>query len=377
MSSALASLWRSRRLQWFFEPMLTCICLVFLFLLTLLGTLYQVDHGLYEAQQRFYNSYYLLLGGWCPFPGTQTVMGVLLFNLSGYMVNMLLAPRIRAGIITIHGGLMMMLLGGAVTHHFAQESQLTLAEGQIGNVTAGYHNWELALIRETDGKRDVRAVDADNLAPGQTIDFGLTGVVVKVEQYFRSCLVEMSGAAANPPQSRMNIPALKAVPGNKEPERNIAGGVFTVAVGSETQRFLLFGEEDVSARPIDLNGQSHWLVLRHKRFQMPMTIELKEFIRDMHPGTEMARAFSSKVIMHADGAERNVTIAMNQPLRHRGYTLYQSSYREDPQSGAQWSTFSVVHNYGRLIPYISTSLIVLGMLWHFGVMLVERARKKA
>lgn len=372
--SSRRTLWP--RIQWLFEPKLTCVCLVFLFLLTLLGTLYQVKHGLFEAQQRYYNSYVLFLGGWCPFPGTQTVLGVLLLNLSGYMVNLLLAPRLRAGILAIHGGLLMMILGGAVTHHFAQESQLTLAEGDAANVTADYRDWELALMRETsDGRRDVHAVDASRLRDGETVDFGVAGIAVKTERFFDCCLVDMKAEVSSPPLSRMNIQGLRPVPRNTEPERNIAGGIFEVSANGTMQKFLLFGEEDASAQSISTKDGDYWLVLRHRRYPMPMAITLKDFVREMHPGTEMAKAFSSKVTLHADGTERDVTVSMNKPLRHRGYTFYQSSYREDPQSSAQWSTFAVVHNYGRLLPYVSTALIVLGMIWHFGEMLLARARK--
>ena len=376
MSGAVSSLWRSRRVQWFFEPKLTCLCLVFLFLLTFFGTLYQVDHGLFAAQQTFYNSYFLMLYNFLPFPGTQTVLGVLLFNLCGYLVNMLFKEKVKFGIVIIHVGLVMMLLGGAITHHFAQESQLTLAEGEASNVTAAYHDWELALIRDDGEKKDVRAVDSDDLKDGQTVDFSVPGLRVTAEKYFVSCLVNMNGAPANPPQSRMNIADLRSVPLNKEPERNIAGGIFAVQSGKETQRFLLFGEGDVSTQPVDIGGQPYWLVLRHKRFQIPMTISLAEFKREMHPGTQLAKGFSSRVTMTADGTERDVTISMNKPLRHRGYTLYQSSFREDQQTGAKSSTFSVVHNYGRLLPYISTGTIVFGMVWHFVFMLIKRTKQR-
>ena len=375
MSGALKKFWWSPRVQWFFEPKLTCVCLVFLFLLTLLGTIYQVDHGLFQAQVKFYNSYYLTFFGFIPFPGTQLVLGVLLFNLLGYLINMLMMPKVKFGIVMIHVGLVMMLVGGAVTHHFAEESQLTLVEGESSNVTAAYHDWELALMSEDGAKRDVRAVDADTLRDGGDVDFGVPGLRVSVEKVFESCLVNMQAEVANPPMSRMNIADLRRVPLNKEPERNIAGGVFEVMFDGKSQRFLLFGEGDASAQSIDIGGKPHWLVLRHKRFPIPITLQLAQFNREMHPGTDMARAFSSKVNMAADGTERELTISMNKPLRHRGYTLYQASYREDPQTGTKASTFAVVHNYGRLLPYISTGIIVGGMIWHFVVMLIKRAKR--
>ena len=91
------SLWYSPRVQWLFGPTLTCICLAFLIVLVFLGTLYQVDHGLHAAKHRYFDSYFVLIGGFLPFPGTQSVMLVLLVSLLGYTANLLLAPRFRPG----------------------------------------------------------------------------------------------------------------------------------------------------------------------------------------------------------------------------------------------------------------------------------------
>lgn len=379
MAEPRRTLWYSPRVQWLFGPTLTCICLAFLIVLVFLGTLYQVDHGLHAAKHRFFDSYFLLLGGYIPFPGTQTVMLLLVVSLLGYTVNLLLAPKLKPGMIVLHVGLLMLLLGGAVTHRFAEESQLTLGEGEAANTTASYHEWELALIAERpDGARDVRAVDTDGLKSGDRVAFGVPGLDVQVAKYLPCCLVDPSAPRANAPLNAMNIAGLRPVARSKERERDIAGGVFTVKAGAgEAKSFLLFGEGDASVEPIELGGRPHWLVLRHKRFTMPMTIQLADFKRDMHPGTEMARSFSSRVTMYADNTERPVQISMNQPLRHRGYTLYQSSYREDPRSGAEFSTFSVVHNYGRLVPYVSTGVVVLGMLLHFLLMLAKGIRRGA
>lgn len=376
MSVSFSSVWNSRRLQWFFEPQLTCICLVLLFLLTFFGTVHQVHHGLYAAQQKFFYSYFLLLWDWLPFPGTQLVLAVLTFNLLGYLVNHLTWGRMQAGILLIHGGLLMMLIGGAITHRFAQESHLTLTEGTASNVTAAYREWELALVRDDGDRRDVRAVDTSGLRPGQVVDFAVPGITVRVEKYHASCLVNAGGATADPPLSRINVPDLREAPLSKEPERNIAGGIFVAQADSGTKRFLLFGEDDVSAEPVDVAGTRYWLMLRHKRFPMPMTIQLEEFDREMHPGTGMARSYSSRVKLMTGGVERDVTISMNKPLRHRGFTLYQASFSQDPRTGAESSTLAVVHNYGRLLPYVSTGIIVAGMIWHFVAMLVRRTKRR-
>ena len=64
---------------------------------------------------------------------------------------------------------------------------------------------------------------------------------------------------------------------------------------------------------------------------------------------------------------------MNKPFRHRGLTFYQASFSES--GGTQMSTFAVTRNQARLLPYVATSVVVVGMLIHFTVMLVQRARK--
>ena len=68
----------------------------------------------------------------------------------------------------------------------------------------------------------------------------------------------------------------------------------------------------------------------------------------------MPAEFSSYVTKLEAGTTRDVHITMNEPLRHRGYTLYQSGW--GPQAdgtgqGPPWySTFSVVHNPSDRVP---------------------------
>src|SRR5262249_46007315 len=72
----------------------------------------------------------------------------------------------------------------------------------------------------------------------------------------------------------------------------------------------------------------------------PLGFELKliDFDRGFDPGTEQASRFQSEVRLtdKAMGVvDQPVTISMNEPLTHRGYTFYQSSYirEQDPRTG--------------------------------------------
>ena len=64
---------------------LSCILFVLLLLLTYLGTLYQVEHGLYEAQKKYFESFLLIHDafGVVPviLPGTYLLLILLFVNL--------------------------------------------------------------------------------------------------------------------------------------------------------------------------------------------------------------------------------------------------------------------------------------------------------
>lgn len=364
----------ARAAGWLISPKLTVICLAFLMVLTFWGTVYQVDHGLHAAQERFYNSWLILVGGFVPFPGTQLVLAVLLVNLACYLAQLVVQHRIKFGILVIHLGILMLLLGGAITRHFGVESQLTLEEGGTSNVSASYHEWELAVWKQQGAVREVSAVDADRLRPGDVLPFGDLGLTVEVEQFHRNCRAfQATSPLTNAPLNGMGITSLQPARPAKEPAQNIAGCIVKVtAAGAAPVRVLLFGE-DVAPRGFDLRDGHYHLALRHRRHPLPFVVTLLDFVREMHPGTETAKSFSSKVEVSGAGGERTMTISMNKPLRDRGFTLYQASYREAPD-GRQWSTFAVARNYGRLIPYVATGVVVFGMLWHFVAMLVKRAR---
>ncbi len=362
-----------RLIGWLIGPRLTVYCLAFLFVLTFWGTVYQVENGLFAAQERFYNSWLILLGGFVPFPGTQLVLTVLTINLTAYLVTMI--GKSSFGILLTHAGLLMLLLGGAVTHYFAEESQLTLMEGEASNVSASYHRWEVAAWKQNGLVRDVIARDADQLRPGDRLAFDAAGFSVTVEAYHRNARAFQSvTSATNAPLNALGITSLRGARPAKEPAENVAGGIFVVETpGVGPVRVLLFGE-DVSATTF-MQGADEWhLALRRVRTPLPFVVTLKDFVREMHPGTAMAKAFSSDVEISSDGVDRALTISMNKPFRDRGYTLFQASYSEQPGQ-PQMSTFAVTKNYGRLIPYVSTGIIVLGMIWHFVTVLVRRVRR--
>jgi hypothetical protein len=93
--------------------------------------------------------------------------------------------------------------------------------------------------------RDVLAIDADRLQPGDVRTFGATGLQVEVEQYHRNARAFQSTVPlTNAPLSRLGVTSLQAARPAREPAGNIAGALLTVRQeGREPVRVILFGDD--------------------------------------------------------------------------------------------------------------------------------------
>jgi hypothetical protein len=103
-------------------------------------------------------------------------------------------------------------------------------------------------------------------------------------------------------------------------------------------------------------------------------LKLVDFDRLFDPGTEQPSRFQSKVLLTdeaQDLKDKSITISMNAPLTHRGYTFYQASYqpevdpRTNERTGQFVSILQVATNPGRPIIYFGCALVVLGAFVQF------------
>ena len=102
------------------------------------------------------------------------------------------------------------------------------------------------------------------------------------------------------------------------------------------------------------------MVFRKKRTYLPFELELIYFKKVMHPGTNIAKSYSSDINLIESGISKHFLIEMNQPLRYNGYTFYQSSFIESDEG--ETTVLAAVKNYGRLFPYISSIIMCFGLL---------------
>ena len=97
---------------------------------------------------------------------------------------------------------------------------------------------------------------------------------------------------------------------------------------------------------------------------LPFTIKLLDFRKIEYPGTQMAAGFESDVQL--TDPQRGVIlmrkISMNNPLRYRGYSFYQSSYIEGP---TETTVLSVRNDPGTPFVYAGFLIVMCGVISMF------------
>lgn len=358
---------------------ITVLCLFFLFLLTLFGTLYQVQYGLYQSQKKFFTSWVALLGPF-PIPGAKLVLSILFCNLlSDAVLNVQKRVR-KMGLILVHWGILSLLFGAMLLHGTSRESYLSLFEGEISNMSVDYSQWEICLWQNNDNvpyvdgrkQRQVFAVGEEDLFSGAEINFDQTGLQMKILLYFANA--RQTTNASQKIASATEIDNLIGIPRSKEPSEDFPGVIVSLHKGDFTQMALLWGRE-LLPFTVDIQGVSYCLQLRRKRTLLPVTFRLVEFVMEKHPSTEIAKSYSSLVEIQDGSVSRKVKIFMNNPLRIGDRTFYQSSYEIRP-GFPEKTVLAVVQSSGRWLLYVSSLVICLGLFLHFvGMMFLARKQR--
>ncbi len=323
---------------------LTTFCLFFLGVLTFWGTIYQVNNGLYLAQEKFFNSYFVQAGVLF-FPSAKLIMWILFLNLvSAFVVRFKVTPN-KIGLLVLHGGLITLLISGFVTG-FSKEYFLTVKEGEISNLLEDYYKWNL-VISSSDGSCPKVTHDLLSLKNQSQIQFECLEKPLKISKVFKNAQLFDTPFAGL---------ILKQMPLEKDYEKNIPGLILEL----EGQEILLEGS---SQQFQSLPASNLNLALVRKSETLPFSIELVDISRELHPGTEIAKSYSSKIKVKSD-ITRDFEISMNKPFRSGLYTVYQASYGIN-EDGEEFSVFAVVRNLNYYLPYIGSLLASLGLWINF------------
>ncbi|GIX03739.1 MAG: cytochrome c biogenesis protein [Planctomycetaceae bacterium] len=288
----------------------------------------------------------------------------------------------RGGIVLLHAGIGLMMFGGFLVDQTAEEAQMHIREGETVNYVQDIRTFELAVIDPSDPEQDKvtvipKALLLQAARTGEPISHPLLPFKVKVEQFY-------ANADLRKPREGEQSPADQGlgVSWMIEPQRPGSGtdvdskvdfpAAYITLYDRADHKLgtwlvsLLFSAQDLS-QTVSVDGQQYQLALRFKRTYKPYRFQLIDVRKDDYLGTDTPRNYSSDVRLYDPSrqVDRQVRIWMNNPLRYAGETFYQSSYHRDPQTQQEATTLAVVTNTGWMIPYVSSMLVLIGMLAHF------------
>ncbi|HIF40982.1 MAG TPA: hypothetical protein EYQ74_07780 [Planctomycetes bacterium] len=323
----------SRVLALFSSYGLAIVLLACLFLLTIFGTLYQVDHGLHAAKERFFASWFLWtkLGGFSlpTFPAGMTCMMLLSINMLVGGLWRLKISRRTAGVVVVHVGIAFLLFSGLIKQWTADEGYISLAEGRVAETFRSDHLWEVSVFEVTgaDSVEElvIRQGEFEDLGRDQHRRFTSDDLPfdLLLSNFMPSATVQAAGAGNGGVE--VDGFRLLATPPDSEPGRNAAGLLVDINGGGSSERALLWGFQ-VTPWTFESGGRTWAVDLRHARYKMPFRLRLEDFQKEDHPGMGMAKAYRSDVTKIVDQREERIRIQMNEPLRSEGLVLFQSSW---------------------------------------------------
>ncbi len=376
-----------RLVKFFTSLRLTVTLLALGAILVFWGTLAQVDLGLYKAQNEFFRSFFIFWhptgSGWrIPiFPGGYLVGGLLLINLFSAHLRYYQPGKKKYGIIMIHLGIVLLLLGQLLTDLLSNESFMHIRMGASKNYSEAPRDFELAVI-------DTTGAEADNVVaiPGSRLS--ASGEISHPEMPFRIKVKTFYGNSALAEEAREGYSSVSTTAGfgakiwwrelphvTVMEDRDTPSGIVELVTPQATLGTFLVSGFLTRPQEFEHNGRSYRMELRPTRSYKPFSLRLLEFRFDRYPGTDTPKNYSSRVrVQRPDtGEDREVLIKMNSPLRYAGETFYQASFDKDDEKG---TVLQVVHNPSWLTPYFSCVLVAAGMIYQFLSHLIAFATKR-
>ena len=151
---------------------------------------------------------------------------------------------------------------------------------------------------------------------------------------------------------------------------------YKAEVVSEFKKEKTQTDQTVSALKVRYNGIEKWIrsntpyyfykdnfvyivSYMNQMISVGDSLNLKKFNITRYPNSTQAKEYES--IVQIGGDEKEVTISMNQPLKHKGWSFYQSGFEEDETGQVKASILAVNKDPGRYLKYFGSLLIVMGI----------------
>ncbi len=389
---------------------LTIVLLALSLVLVFLGTMAQEPLGLYLAQARFFHSAFVDLASmtaavkkalqmvhvylepsdaaevqaapYIPvYPGGYLLGSLLVINLITAHAFRFRFTWKKTGILMVHAGLILLLVGQLFTDLFAKESAMRLTEGETKSYSESDRRSELAVVDSTSSERDrVVAIPQGALDAGVTIRRPELPFAVHVLRYYpNSDLTTNRASAPDAPEVSRGMGRLYFPVGlprvTDMNSRDVPSAVVELQGPEGSVGSLLLSEHLARPETLAYKDHTYELTLRPQRHYLGFSLSLLDFRHDVYPGTDKPKNFSSDVRLRNPSTreDRQVRIYMNNPLRYEGLTFYQASF--DPRD-ERVTILQVVRNPVWLTPYVACLAVGLGLLVQFGIHLVGFLRRR-
>ncbi|NGX43267.1 MAG: Cytochrome c biogenesis protein Ccs1 [Chlamydiae bacterium] len=372
-------------LRWLSSPKLTIACLSGVMILVFFGTLEQVQSGIHFAQEKYFRSLFVYgqINGFpvkIPyFPGGYLFAGALLLNLiSAYAVYFRFSRK-KIGILLIHLGIVLLIVGEVLTGFFSVESQMVVGVGGSSNFSESLREMELVVIEKSASEFDqVVTIPGRVLRSGKALHLSSLPFSLHFKKVYANARLLGGDGKKSPHQVAdrglgAEIQVIPLPQNNRDDEINNLTTFVEIKEGDNSLGTWLLARAITTPQPFHLNGKDYELFIRRTRYYYPFSIQLDNFVREMYTGADIPKSFSSHVrLFREDGElERQSIISMNNPLRFGGKAFYQASYAENDTI----SVLQVVDNPGKILPYLSSGLVGVGLLIQF-LMSIYRFEKK-
>lgn len=423
------------------------------------GTIVESQYDAFAAKKIVFDSWMMWV-----------VMCLLVYNLIVVVVDRWPWQKNHYPFMTVHAGLLVIILGGYVTSKFG-------LDGQVSVPIAGKNNYvsvaqtDLVVYATFDGDRYTKVVDREvdffNTPPTKErpykIDLGEDKIEIteyvkyaRLQPKVKVSTDELAGASVRFQLMNANVKQVQQitqVKKGKEATFNLGPAqvylgdvhraqaadrgneIFLTPIDAENVQYTLFRKQtdkpfktgkmkigDVVVtgwmglelrlldylpkaseeyqvtpfeRPTPLTSSAvrirhkeleKWLVLndvikifgsssayllsyQNRRLDLGFQINLQKFDVTRYQGTKKAMEYASLVSVgegKADSIPVEQLISMNEPLKYRGYTIYQASFQEDETTGQPVaSVFSVNKDPGRPIKYAGSLIFTMGIVWLF------------
>ncbi len=389
------------------------------------GTVAQLDNGIWTVVGKYFWSWKVdvpldlfrkFLGVFCeeqfpaggtwegtfPFPGGILIGVLMVINLVAahlVLIGDLIAGAIRqsargvslkkslvmpllkrTGIYLIHGGLLLLFAGEAITREYAVEQRMTINQGESTNYTEDNRHIELAYIDHSDSQvdhvvvipasvlKEKRRVSSPDLPfDVETLEYMPNSLLVRRAQVSAKNLADKGAGLTLKAESR---PEVSGVDPNQQVDLPSAY-IQLYKKGTDEKLGSYLVSLHLNSDEVEAGGKQYEMSLRFKRYYKPYRVYLEQFRFDRFTGTQKARNYSSDVKVFDESGKEIIPhqhIAMNEPLRYNGETFYQSSF--DPRT-EKTTILQVVQNPAWMLPYAACVVVSLGLVIHFLVGLIK------